>query len=368
LPVLAPEFGALGAGGAELQLTLLAKALARRSLDVSMIVADHGQPDGAEWFGVKTYKASRPDAGIPGIRAFYPRLTKLWAAMWRADADVYYTMCAGRMLLEMVAFAHLFKRKAVFGAASDSDCDPSQLLIGRRGDQRLYAAGLRLADAVLAQTPAQQCALLDNFDRESSVVEALAEFNGKVKPFAERDIDVLWVGNMRPLKRPDLLIELAKRLPQLSFHMIGGPMPNHADFFETISRQAAQVPNLTFHGHVPYHDVTSFFERARLYASTSNTEGFPNTFLQAWSCGTPVLSFLDPDDLIRAQRLGHAVTSLDEMQASLVALRSDTSTWQATSSRCLQYMSKHYDEDARLEPYLQTFTRLAGDRLLRSRA
>jgi len=54
LPVLAPEFGQLGSGGAELQQTLLAKALAAKGYDVSMVVADHGQPDGAVWDGVKT--------------------------------------------------------------------------------------------------------------------------------------------------------------------------------------------------------------------------------------------------------------------------------------------------------------------------
>jgi hypothetical protein len=62
LPVLAREYGHHRVGGAELQQTLLAKALAAQGYDVSMVVADYGQPDGATWDGIKTYKAYRPAA------------------------------------------------------------------------------------------------------------------------------------------------------------------------------------------------------------------------------------------------------------------------------------------------------------------
>src|ERR1700720_3462283 len=91
LPALTPEFPNRGVGGAELQQTLLAKALVRAGFEVSMVVADLGQPDGAEWHGIKTYKAYRPDAGLPLLRFIHPRWTQLWAAMKRADADIYYT-------------------------------------------------------------------------------------------------------------------------------------------------------------------------------------------------------------------------------------------------------------------------------------
>jgi hypothetical protein len=57
LPVLAREYGRFRIGGAQVQQTLLAKALVERGFRVSMVVGDYGQRDGESWQGISTYKA-----------------------------------------------------------------------------------------------------------------------------------------------------------------------------------------------------------------------------------------------------------------------------------------------------------------------
>ena len=50
------------------------------------------------------------------------------------------------------------------------------------------------------------------------------------------------------------------------------------------------------------HEVIA---NAALLLSTSDAEGFPNTFVQAWSSGTPVISLeVDPDHIIERAGLG----------------------------------------------------------------
>ena len=95
LSVLAPEYRDRNVGGESVQQTLLARALARRGYEACMVVEDCGQPDGAQWQGIRTFKAYRADAGMPGLRFVHPRWTGMWGALARADADVYYTSCAG---------------------------------------------------------------------------------------------------------------------------------------------------------------------------------------------------------------------------------------------------------------------------------
>lgn len=358
LPVLAPEYRRPGVGGAERQQVMLAKALAREGFEVSMIVHDYGQADGQVWDGVTTYRAYRPKEGVPAFRFFHPRWTGVWSAMKRADADIYYTSCADMLIGEITLFTSRYARKAVYRLAHDIDCDPGATLIRYWRDRQLYRYGLLRADLVLAQTARQQTLLRRNLDLNSRVVPSLADSGGRRRERATRDIDVLWVHNIRKLKRPELLLELARRLPQVRFDMVGGPVNGSDGLYEATRRAAQKLPNVRFHGFVPYHEVGDLYERARLFVSTSEAEGFPNTYLQAWACGTPVVAFFDPDSLIAQRSLGVAVRTLDEMQAATRMLLEHEPEWSAASSRCSAYMDQHRDERSTLAQYIDAFLSL----------
>ena len=64
----------------------------------------------------------------------------------------------------------------------------------------------------------------------------------------EKDIDVLWVSNLRALKRPELALELARQLPQVKFTLAGGPMPGGETYYEDVRAAAARLPNVTMPG------------------------------------------------------------------------------------------------------------------------
>ena len=132
LPVLAREYNHHGNGGAQLQQTLLAKALVARGYEVSMVVGDYGQPDAASWHGVTTYKTFRPDAGLPVLRFVHPRWTATWAALLRADADIYYTSCAGMHVGLVAMFCGRHGRGFIHRLAHDTDADPKRLNVRTR--------------------------------------------------------------------------------------------------------------------------------------------------------------------------------------------------------------------------------------------
>lgn len=368
LPLLAPEYGRYGAGGSELQQALLAKALARRGFRVSMVVSDYGQPDGASWDGVRTYKACRPSAGIPLVRFAYPRWTSTWAAMRRADADIYYLNCQGMQVGQAVLFARRHRRKTVYWVASDSDCDPGALVIRYWRDRKLFEYGLRRVDLVLAQSAEQQAALRRHFGRESLIMDSLVEPRGRRRPRRERDIDVLWVGNLRALKRPRLLLELARQLPRLRFHLVGGPAQGSLEVFESVRREAGALANVHFHGLVPHDRAVELYERACLLVSTSAIEGLPNAYLEAWMSGTPVVAFLDPERVIATRGLGRAVGSLEEMRAAVASLCSSDAEWVAASTACVEYISARYGESSVVTPYVEALCRLHAGATVPDRA
>jgi len=336
---------------------MLARALRQRGFDISMIVHDEGQPDGREWDGVTTYAAYRARAGIPGLRFVYPRWTGLWSALKRADADIYYLSCASMQLGEASLFARRYERKVVFRVASDMDCDPRLPGMGDWRHKALFRYGLRHADAVLAQTRKQQ-GMLARLGRSSRIAAPLSDLAVSVRDRGARDLRVLWVSNFRESKRADLLLELARRMAGISFDMVGGPICGHESSFERARRAAASLPNVRFHGYLPYEQTAGLYARARLLVSTSEIEGFPNTYLQAWASGTPVVAFFDPDETIARHRLGHVARTLDEMQQASTKLLTDDVEWDETSTRCRDYAATATDENSMLLPYIETFMSL----------
>jgi glycosyltransferase involved in cell wall biosynthesis len=356
LAVLAPEYRHHNIAGEGVQQTLLARALVRRGHDVRMVTWDHGQADGAGWEGIRVYKAYAPQAGLPLVRFVHPRWSGLWSALARADAELYYTSCAGMHVGLLALFCARHRRRFVFRGASDTDFDPARLLVRYRRDRWLYAFGLQRADAILVQSLAQAQALVRNFGLPGRVAGMLVEPAGAT---AARDIDVLWVSNIRHLKRPDRLLALAARLPHLRFHMAGGPLPGEEALYREVEQAAAQHPNVRFHGRLAYQDAAALYDRARVFVNTSDVEGFPNSYLQAWTRGMPVVTLIDPDGVIAREGLGCAASSLAGIEGAVHGLLEDDDAWRAASERCRAYMAREHGEDKVLAPYLETFGSVA---------
>ena len=355
LPVLAPEYRQHTIGGESVQQTLLGLALARRGHDVSMVVADYGQRDTAEWGAIRVFKAFRPEAGIPVLRFIHPRWTGVWSALARADADLYYTSCAGMHVGLVALFCRRWHRRFVFRTASDTDCDGSRLLVRFARDRWLYAFGLRRADAILVQSASQAETLARCYGLEGRVAGMFVE---KPQLPAVRDIDVLWVSNIRRVKRPDRILELAEALPDVGIHMVGGPLPGEEELFRKVRRAAGAKPNISFRGRLSYRDSSDLFDRARVFVNTSDVEGFPNSYLQAWVRGVPVVTLIDPDRVIAREGLGVAVGSPALIPAAVRQLLSDPVAWKAASDRCRAFMAREYGEGKVLAAYLDTFERV----------
>jgi glycosyltransferase involved in cell wall biosynthesis len=358
LPVLAPEFRSQAIGGESVQQTLLARALSRAGHEVSMVVADYGQTDGATWDGIRTFKACGFDQGLPILRFVHPRATGLWRALGRADADVYYTSCAGAHVGLIALFCQRQRRRFVFRTASDADCDPARLLVRYARDRWIYRKGLGAADAILVQSAAQRRALAERFGLEGSIAGMFVDRPDGAR--IEKDIDVLWVGNLRPLKRPDRLLDLARVLPWHSFHMVGGALTGESSCHSEIESAAAGIDNLVLHGRLPYADANRTCDRARLLVSTSDVEGFPNVFLQAWIRGVPVVSYLDPDNLIEREGLGIAVGSPADMRRAVSHLLADDAARAAAGERCRAFMDREFADSRILGAYLAAFERRPG--------
>jgi len=194
-------------GGAELQQSVIAPELARRGFDVSMVSMDFGQEEGSMVKGVRMLKMHSPDAGLPVVRFLHPRLTSLWRALKRADADVYYQRTSAAHTGFLAAFCRAHGRRSIYGGASDLDFMPGKQEIEFARDRMIFEYGLRHVDMVFAQNPFQVRAARENYGRDAVLIPNCLE--APAGAHGDPDGYVLWVGTVRAAKRPELLIELA---------------------------------------------------------------------------------------------------------------------------------------------------------------
>lgn len=354
-PVLHGDTQLPGIGGAELQQVQIARLLLRMGHQVSFVTLDHGQPDGEILQGCQVYKAYQPGAGLPGLRFVYPRWSGIWSALLRANADVYYTRAAGFMPGLLALLRYRRPLRYIYAGAHDSDFMPDQVQIQFARDRWLFRYGLRRADIVIVQTEVQRELLKANYGHDSVLIPNFLDAAPIQLPEANRT-HILWVGKMRAIKRPLMFIELARRLPELSFSMVGPNFRNEAVLYQTVEAAAKTVPNLELLGFQPLPEVEKHFDRARVLVSTSEMEGFPNVFLQAMRRGIPIVSFVDPDGIISTNPdLGAIVDSEAGLESAVGQLGQPPLP---PAAPIQDYFSQHFGPDSVADQYRSLLERL----------
>lgn len=351
-PVLSRDPALQMVGGAEVQQALLVRLLVRAGHRVSVITLDFGQPDRAQVDGAVVHKTFKPDEGIPVLRFLHPRLTSVWRALREVDADVYYQRAASMLTGVVAEFCRRHGKRSIYAGASDTDFVPGRQLIRLARDRWLYRRGLRSVDRVVVQNPAQLRSCREHYGREARLIPSGyqlpdAHHAHGARPDGDR---VLWVATVQPAKRPEIFLELARRMPQRRFVMIGGPgygeLLGREGYFEGIRAQACALPNVEFKGFLPFEQADAWFDRARVLVNTSLHEGMPNTFLQAWARGVPTLATVDVGAPVHSI-YQEPEAALDEIEL----LFADDAHWRAKSAACRDYFERRHSPAAVLAQY-----------------
>lgn len=116
------------------------------------------------------------------------------------------------------------------------------------------------------------------------------------KPNGNRDIDIIGVGSLIPLKRFDLFIDiihdLSKKMPRIQALLCGkGP---EKEKLEALIIQYGLTQNIRLTGELPYVEVLKNMQHSKLLLHPSAYEGFSGVCLEALYAGAHVVSFCSP--------------------------------------------------------------------------
>jgi len=321
-------------GGAELQQVLIARCLRKSGHEVSFLVHDFDQANVmVNEQGIRLVKTFGLRDGGFLLKHITP--LRLFRGLNIADADVYYQRTASFITGLVSAYCKARGRKFIFAVASNMDVDGSRERAYNCFERALYRYGVRSADVILVQTNDQAQMLESRFRRTGIVIPNIYEMPQTEE--TERRY-VLWVANFYALKRPQMLLEVARQIPECKFVMVGSPVDAEPDVYRDAVAAVEHLPNVEIRGPVPYSEVGSIYSEAFAFTCTSVIEGFPNTYLDALSRGVPVVSTFDPDEIICRHRLGFHCQTVDGMVSSLGNLLSNSELQTALGENGRQYV------------------------------
>jgi glycosyltransferase involved in cell wall biosynthesis len=333
-------------GGAETQIFLLTRELARRGSKVCLLVFDLPGvplPSSVDDVAVVVRPPYRARERFGKLR----EAVALRKAIANADAHVVVSRTAGPEVGLAGLFAKLSGRRFVYSSANVSDFEFHRVS-PKRLNQVLFRLGIRLTDEIVVQTAEQARMCEERFGRSAVVIKSIAE------PAEQRDQvpeAFLWIGRLFWYKRPLAFVELARAFPEAKFRLVGVPdlhTPGALELARELERTAAGVPNLELLPPRPRGELMDLVDSAVAVVNTADFEGMPNIFLEGWARGVPALALThDPDQVIESHGLGafaHASQArFVEAARTLWAERADQTD---VAARCRQYVTEHHSAEA----------------------
>lgn len=340
-------------GGAQYQAKCLMDALhCAGGFDVSYLARI--VPERKEWDGYRIvqFGAHHPGRAIGTLR----QLPSLLFALSRVRPDVVYQRCLMPYTAVCALYCMLTGARFVFHVASDDDVRRVRgwtfSLSGmvKQAIRRFSEFGLRRADAVVVQTNDQAVAL----SAEHGFAPALVSRNFHPSPQvvsrvgSRSRLRVLWVANFKQVKNPELFVDLVeecKTSASIEFVMIG--RPGDKKRYEDLHARISKLPNLRYVGELSVEEVELEIANSDLLVNTSYFEGFPNTFIQAWLRGVPVISWrVDPDGCISRDGVGLLGQSASDMKRHILDLDENRERLRGLSEASRTYAIRNHSMDS----------------------
>ncbi len=341
-------------GGAELQCWMLATEFARRGWEVHY-VSENSKPGMPELLdGVTLHYLPEVGYWKEGNRE------GIAAIMSRINPDVVYNRVFNLYTWQAMSLAPKHA-VTIWAAASDADAAVlgfvKEMFRSKTIPQLLVLAPRLIHARYFARKGAlsAQIRLAQHFEQQQHLKKVGIDTTVLRNSFPPTDADVLqkhegkpsvfWAGSVKRWKQPELFIELARRCQDLDCEFVIAGEVFKKEYPLLLERAAAELRNFRYAGHIPLQEIDRYFAAAHLHIKTSQPlEGFPNTFVQAWQYGVPVVSLdVDPDGLLSRERLGAVVSSMDELEAKVRELLANPQLRREIGARAREFTLKEFN-------------------------
>ena len=339
--------------GPDVHTTFLAKELLKHDFDVAFITYDEGGPPVEHINGIeviKVYRQGDIPRLNPALKAF-----RIWRAMRKAKADVYIHHGGAAGVVPI--FCRVLRKKSVWHIASDFFVDKA-LKDFRFLDRFGGWLDVRLADVIITMNEFQRAMLKKNFGRDSLLIKNHFPLTRQGLPEKAKPPIILWVGTMAEVKNPLLFLKLAEAMPGEVFQIVGG-VGDEPELYQRVKESSGKIPNLQFLGVIPFNEINQYYSRATVLVNTSNFEGFPYAFIQAWMNYTPVVSLnSDPDEIICKYKLGFHSKIFQQLKQDVKMLLENEHLRRQMGENGRRYVEENHDINNIVKQHIEVFRQL----------
>ena len=162
-----------------------------------------------------------------------------------------------------------------------------------------------------------------------------------------KDIDIIFSGRIELLKGSKKMIEVCRQLVAIKkdivIYIVGYGVEESC-----VREQLADLSkNVVMTGKVAFSEMMSYYNRSRIYVSTSYYEGLPGTCLEATAMGLPTVAwdFLFYRGLVIPNKTGYLIEPNDTyaMAQKITEILTDTDKLNALASNTRGHVEAHYN-------------------------
>lgn len=343
--ILHPAHWEQAMGGAELQISYLAKTLRKHNIEVHFIFEDKGKIiSNADALYLHPLKKIRIRKYF-GQRWFLYK-KEIFKLLNIIKPDVIYT----RFYSSWSGFAALYSKansvKHIWAVAHDNDLiqKPSLKFIRRPFDaiEYFYLNRVFTNSEIITQNTFQELNLFGKHQRQGvKILQMTPLVNENMLIKTNSDINVVWVANLKPIKHPQKFIQLVEscsKIEKIKFRMVGRMGNSYLPLINNVKNK-----NFKYLGELPNEEVNEILCKAHLLISTSDAEGFSNTFVQAWMRKVIVLSMnSNPDNIITEQGIGFVCPTLEELKVKIELLINNNEIRNEMSEKAYKYAIENH--------------------------
>lgn len=350
-------------GGAEIQISLLINFFLRNGHDVFYICQGDKNiiKPKVEENGLRLYQIKNPLRGYRFLLKLNKK--KIYNILDREKPDIIYQRGNFNYWDLITRYGRLKGVPIVSGLSNERHCKKIKPRFGIYFLQDFLREKMKVkyynnSTLIISQTEYQKRMMKKEFGLNSIVIP-----NGHPVPdgpFKKKMPScAIWVANIKPIKRPEMFIEITKQLDGLGYRFIMIGRPNKGKYQEKINSFINEVKDLEYLGELPLKETNEYISTSHVLVNTSKSEGFSNTFIQAWLRETPVVTLSsDPDGIIGREGLGRKSGNMEKCIIDVEDLLKDQEMVEKIGSKGRKYAVDNFDIENIGMIYLEKFEEL----------